>query len=133
MTDEAAMKQSVVRNLGESGDAHTVTLLYIIYRTIEANPRITVARLKTLLQQEYFLTDKDIDSGLAGLVSPSLFNVVSRWRNPKRPIEDTVLTVRENNPEFSDWIKTQLGEYQELAVIRPPIFVYRKTEQGVAG
>ena len=47
----AALKQTVVRNLSESGDAHTVTSLYLVYSTIKANPRITVSRLKKLLQQ----------------------------------------------------------------------------------
>ena len=122
----AAMKQTVVRNLNDTGDAHTVTSLYLVYKTIEANPRITVARLKRLLQQEYFLSDKEIDSSLAGLVSSSLFNAVSRWQNPKRNIEDTVLSVRANNEEFDNWLDTTKASYPELSIIRAPVFQYRK-------
>lgn len=132
MTDSASVlmqKQSVVKNLSDSGDAHTVTALYLVYKTIAANSRITVGRLKKLLQQDYFLVDKDIDAALAGLVSPSLFNVVSRWKNPKRGIEDTVLTAKPNE-EFEAWLETTVDEYPELKIIQPPIFVYRKSEGG---
>ena len=123
----AALKQTVVRNLSESGDAHTVTSLYLVYSTIKANPRITVSRLKKLLQQEYFLSDKEIDSSLAGLVSPSLFNAVSRWQNPKRSIEDTILSIRANNHEFDAWLSATKESYPELNIIRPPVFQYRKS------
>lgn len=123
----AALKQTVVRNLSESSDAHTVTSLYLVYATIKANPRITVSRLKKLLQQEYFLSDKEIDSSLAGLVSPSLFNAVSRWQNPKRGIEDTVLSIRANNHEFDTWLSATKESYPELSIIRPPVFQYRKS------
>lgn len=122
----AAFKQTVVRNLSEAGDAHTVTALYLVYKTIEANPRITVSRLKKLLQQEYFLSDKEIDSSLAGLVSPSLFNAVSRWQNPKRGIEDTVLSVRSDNSEFEGWLASTRDSYPELGIIRAPVFQYKK-------
>ena len=133
MPNSAALKQTVVRNLSEAGDAHTVTSLYLVYKTIEANPRITVSRLKKLLQQEYFLSDKEIDSSLAGLVSQSLFNAVSRWQNPKRGIEDTVLSVRANNADFQSWVDATVSAHPELAIIVPPVFQYRKSVSSSEG
>jgi hypothetical protein len=85
--DVIEQKQKLSRNLSSADqDAYHTSVMYIVYKTIQANRRLTVNKLKALLCVEYLIKDEMIDGVLSGLVSRSMFACVKRWRNPERPI-----------------------------------------------
>lgn len=127
MSEAAVLKQRLIENLSSTGDANSTTVIYLVFKTIQSNPRISVNRLNTLLGEEYFLTAQTINSAVAGLVSRSMFNAVSRWRNPKRDILDTQVTARETlPPEFQNWLSDAEQTFPELLIFQAPVYVYRQ-------
>ena len=108
--------------------AGKVTLLYIVFSTIEANTSITLNQLKWLLDTEYMIPNDVVAGAVASLTSKSLFNCVSRWqphRNQSNAgdVKGAVhLRVRRDSPEFNEWYNESVKSYPELAVFYPPLF-----------
>jgi hypothetical protein len=124
-------KEKFVFNLMQPDDRPgKITLLYIVYKTIETNTGITINQLKWLLDTEYMLQNDVVSGTVAALTSKTLFNCVSRWQPPKSSQQrsDAVhLRVRKDSREFDKWYENSLTEFPELLVFIPPVFSGRQT------
>lgn len=127
--DTVQAKEKFAFNLLSPNErAGKVTLLYIVFSTIESNTSITLNQLKWLLDTEYMIPNEVVSGAVASLTSKSLFNCVSRWQPHRNPATPAVtkgavhLRVRRDSPEFNDWYKGALTSYPELAVFYPPLF-----------
>lgn len=127
MTDPIELKQKLSFNLsGQDAELHHTTVMYMVYRTIEKNKKLTVNKLKALLSAEYLLGDAVIEGALSGLVSRSMFACVKRWRNPNRPVGDMQIYVTEPPPdEFIEWLSRAEGRHPEFRVFVPPIYQHK--------
>lgn len=124
------LKQKLSFNLGnlDKENGHT-TVLYMVYKTIEANKRLTVKAVKALLCVEYLIPEENIDSALAGLISRSMFDCVKRWKNPSKGVSDMQVSITEPPPEeFKQWLARAEDTYPELSMFKPPIFQYKTSE-----
>ena len=125
--DTIEQKQKLGANLsGRDSEAQFSTIMWFVYRTIEANKRMTVRKLKALLCVEYLIKEDMIDGVLSSLVSRSMFACVKRWRDPGRPIDDMSLVVNSPAPpEFAEWLARNLEKYPELSQFEPPIYCHK--------
>lgn len=124
-------KEKFAQNLmSRESKPFPATILYMVYKTIEANNNITTNQLTWLLGSDCMLHADTISGALTSLTSKSLFNCVSRWQpqptkggSTSRP---THLRVREPaSNSFSEWLVTTVAEYPELEVFEPPLFLRR--------
>lgn len=122
--DTISLKQKLSSNLcGHATDDLTTTVMYMAYRTIEANRRLRVNHLKAMLCVEYLIKEDVLDGVLSGLISRSMFACVKRWRDPDKTVGDMNLSVTEPPPpEFSEWLRRAEEEHPEFAVFTPPIY-----------
>jgi hypothetical protein len=116
--------------------AFDVTVMFIVYKTIERNNSITLNQLKWLLQTEYMLDGQVVDGAVASLTSKTLFNSVSRWAlSGKTPVNGNraqqakrnagtvhLRAKTEDSPEFTKWLERAMQEYPEFAHFQPPVF-----------
>ena len=125
--DMIELKQKLGSNLsGQDPDALFATTMYFAYKTISANTRMTVKKLKALLCVEYLIKEDLIDGVLSTLVSRSMFACVKRWRDPERPISDMSISVTEPPPpEFTEWLTRAELKYPELLVFTPPMYHHK--------
>ncbi len=126
--DTIDLKQKLGLNLsGRDPDAHFATVMYISYKTILANTRMTVKKLKALLCVEYLIKEDVLESAVSTLVSRSLFACVKRWRDPDKPINDMSISIVEPIPvEFAEWLSRTEIKYPELSVFDPPIYHHKE-------
>lgn len=126
--DIIELKQKLSYNLSnQDSELYHMTVMYLCYKTIEANKRLTVNQLKALLCVEYMIRDNALEGALSGLVSRSMFACVKRWRDPKLEVGNMNLSVTEPPPpEFVEWLTRSSSQHPELSVFEPPIF-QRKT------
>lgn len=115
---------------------YTGAVLYMVYRTIEANNNITLNQLCWSLGVEFLLKDDTIEGAVASLTSRSLFDAVIRWQTPtgKASPTDSTLHLRvrpkpvhlrvrpKPTPEFDAWLEALLKRQPELLVFTPPPF-----------
>lgn len=128
MEDSLEAKEKLASNLMSlSGRAHDRTLIYIVHKTIEKNPNITLAQLEWLLSTEYLLSSDVISRIVASLMSKTLFECVSRWQPPGRS-ETIHLRIKES-VEFNQWMERSVKEHPELLVFNPPIFQPRNKKK----
>lgn len=122
--DIIALKQKLSFNLsGQDPELQHLTVLYMCYKTIEANKRLTVNQLKALLCVEYLIRDSALEGALSGLVSRSMFACVKRWRDPKLDLGSMNLSVNEPPPkDFVEWLHRSNTLHPELAVFEPPMY-----------
>lgn len=114
---------------------YTAAVLYMVYRTIEANGNITLNQLRWSLGVEFLLKDETIEGAVASLTSKSLFDCVVRWQSPTkkddkvRPQTPRVhLRARPKpHPEFDKWLVDLMVKQPELAVFTPPPFNANRT------
>lgn len=120
--DSIALKQRLSFNLsGQDPEALHTTALYLVYKTIETNRRLTLKSLKALLMVEFMLEDQVIEGALSGLMSVSMFNCVKRWQQPNKTIEHLLISVTEPPPaEFEVWLKRAEDQHPELRMLKPP-------------
>lgn len=125
--DIIELKQKLGSNLsGQDQDAMFATVMYFAYKTIAANTRMTIKKLKALLCVEYLIKDDVLDGVLSTLVSRSMFACVKRWRDPDRPIGDMCISVTEPPPpEFMEWLVRTETKYPELSVFAPPLYHHK--------
>ena len=108
--------------------AFNLTVLYIVYKTVERNPSITLNQLRWTLFHEYMLQNCVVDGAIASLTSKSLFNCISRWTPPRK--NDTIhLRTRQDAPAFQEWLTRTLVDHPELEIFTPPSFSPSKTNQ----
>ena len=100
--------------------AFGIAVLYIVYRTIEANDNITLNKLKRLLNSDLLLKDEVIEGAVASLSSRSLFNVVNKWIKPSANDVIHLRVHREITPEFNSWLLATLADYPELNAFQSP-------------
>ena len=121
-------------NLMQSPDqsAFSTTILYMVYKTIEANDNITLNQLRFVLNAEYMLREETIEAAVASLTSKSLFDCVGRWQ-PRRSKQTAVekqdsgaarvhLRVHKECLEFNTWLASTLKSNPELVVFAAPLF-----------
>lgn len=125
--DTIESKQQLGANLsGRDQDAQFVTVMYFAYKTIVANTRMTVRKLKALLCVEYLIKEELLDGVLSALVSRTGFACVKRWRDPERPIEEMSLSAVGPVPEdFVVWLARSVAKYPELEVFEPPLYCHK--------
>lgn len=128
------MKQRLGLNLsGCDKDAQFATVLYFCYKTVESNTTLTVKKLKALLCVEYLVSEALIEAAVSALVSRSMFNCVTRYRPPDRPVSDMSISVVKPPPvDFVEWLSRAEAKYPELLVFDPPKYQQKKGE-GVRG
>ncbi len=106
----------------------STTVLYMVYKTIEANNNITLNQLRYTLCNEYMLKEDAVAGAVASLTSRSLFNCVGRWsprqagNQPYDAANQRIHLRVRNDDEFSSWLANALGENPELEVFQPPAF-----------
>ncbi len=119
---KVSMKERFSGNLLNQDDpVYKTTVLYMTYKTVAANPGITVNQLRWLLNTEFLIKEEVVDGAVASLTSKSLFGCVSRWQPPGK---GTVhLRVRSDvPPEFQEWLENNLKDHEELNVFEASIF-----------
>ena len=133
--DKLKAKEKFAENLmrPDLTQVHTTTVLYMVYKTIEANDNITLNQLSWTLGVEFMLKEEMVAGAVASLTSKSLFDCVCRWQAGSKKKDDeshrrpTVhLRVRDGSPDFKAWLGAALQTNPELAVFSPPAF----TKQG---
>jgi hypothetical protein len=130
-TTTTANKQQLIFNLmGTDPEALNTTIIYIVYKTIVANDKIKLYRLKTLLMREYMLSAQAIEGAVAGLISESGFNAIDRWLGKNKPVEETQLHTPKVTPaSFQEWLDSTVSKYPELESFTPPIFFYKPEDK----
>lgn len=130
--DNLEAKEKFSSNLLHPEDrAFDITVLYIVYKTIEKNQSITLNQLRWILFHEYMLQNSTVDGAVASLTSKSLFNCVSRWTPPRK--SDTIhLRTKPNAPSFTEWLKKTTNERPELLIFTPPNFSPAKNNQSTS-
>lgn len=115
-----------------SAENYTSIVLYIVYKTIEANDNITLNQLRWALGAEYLLKDDVIDGAVASLTSKSIFNCVKRYQPPRAKVRTIsgakpvhLRAIKQDVGEFKTWLAALLITQPELAVFRPQTFVQR--------
>src|SRR5476651_2466850 len=95
----------------EDREQYTSTILYMVFRTIEANDNITLNQLRWTLSAEYLLRDEVIEGAVASLTSKSIFNCVRRYQKPRSKLRSATdsqpvhLRACADKPqEFSSWL-----------------------------
>lgn len=112
--------------------AFDITVLYMVYRTIEQNQSITLNQLRWMLYHEYMLQNTVVDGAVASLTSKSLFDCVSRWTPPRK--NDTIhLRTRKGSAAFDEWLSRNTAERPELLIFTPPIFSAKGNQPAPAG
>lgn len=121
--------ETLSRNLqaSHSSRVYSVTMLYIVYKTIEKNPNITTNQIKHLLQQEYFIQPSVVEGTLGSLSASTMFGCVSRFKKPEESIEKTHFHIKASNATgvFQDWLEAVTKEFPELLVFKAPLLVKR--------
>jgi len=127
--DSIQAKEKFVFNLlNPESRSGKVTILYMVYKTIESNSSITLNQLKWILDTEYMIPNDAVAGAVAALTSKTLFSCVSRWQPPRAPgaqqRSDTIhLRLRKDAPEdFTQWYSDSVTEFPELCIFSPPIF-----------
>jgi hypothetical protein len=108
--------------LHPEGRPFSIAVLYIVYKTIEANDNITLYKLKRLLSSDLMIADSVINGAVASLSSKSVFNVVNKWTKPKTDSTNEVVHLRlyrETNTEFQTWLTSATHEFPELVSFTP--------------
>lgn len=125
--DTITLKQKLGQNLsGRDEEAMFASVMYFAYKTIAANTKMTVKRLKALLCVEYLVKEETLEAAISTLVSRSMFHCVKRWRDPGRPIDDMSISVVEPPPtEFEQWLERVESKYPELTVFEPPMYCHK--------
>ena len=111
---------------------YTSTILYIVYRTIEANENITLNQLRWTLGAEYLLKDEVIEGAVASLTSKSIFGCVRRYQPPRNKLRSVngcqpvhLRAIPLTECDFKKWLTELLNTTPELGVFVPPTFVQR--------
>lgn len=107
----------------QDGRLYGVTVLYMVFKTIEANPNITINQLKHLLKQEYFIPYNVIQGCLATLTSASLYGCVTKFKKSNDSIEKTHLHAKPEHklPKvFTEWKQSLENDLPELLVFTSP-------------
>ncbi len=99
----------------------TVTILYIVYKTIERNRGISINQLKWLLNTEYMLNNTVVEGAVTSLTAKTLFNSVSRWQSPQK--QETVHLRVKECVEFSKWLENSEKNHPELLIFTAPDFI----------
>lgn len=121
-------KEQFSSNLLHPGErAFNVTVLYIVYKTIEKNRSITLNQLRWILFHEYMLQNSIVDGAVASLTSKTLFNCVSRWSPPRK--SDTIHLRTKEEAAFDNWLKKTTDERPELLIFDAPNFSPAKNNQ----
>ncbi len=133
-TNTANDIEAFSRNLQASHTSriYGVTALYITFKTIEANPNITVNQLKGLLQQEYFIPPTIVAGSIASLRNEAMFNCITRFQRTGSDINTSHLHARSEveYPEvFIGWMKEVTTSFPELLSFHPPRYVKKPVKK----
>lgn len=125
--------EKISRNLlARSGTkVYDLTILYIVYKTIEGNPNITVNKLSHFLQQEYMIKPNVVESAVGSLSSKTLLGSVTRFQRQGSPVEQAHLHVKPESEipvTFTEWLSTTLQEFPELAAFVAPVYPVKQKQ-----
>lgn len=107
--------------------AFDITILYMVYKTVERNTSITINQLKWVLENEYLIRENIIDGALSSLTSKSLFACISRWSPPTNANATHLRTKK--SADFDKWLAQSLKDYPELSIFTPPEFRAQSKKQ----
>jgi hypothetical protein len=101
--------------------------LFLVYKTIEANPNITINQLKHLLSQQYFLNTSAVEGAIGALISDQLYGCVSRFQRRGASLETAHLNLKRVKSEaMTNWLETLELEHPEFFVLESPKYVSGK-------
>jgi hypothetical protein len=106
------------------------TTLWIVYKTIENNPNITINKICFLLNKEYNIPIGVSKAAILSLTSPSFFGVVTHFYRPNTPNEMAHLHLKSENKwtgVFKLWLNKIKVTNPELGIFIPPIYIHKKT------
>lgn len=122
MTNTLEAKEKFSANLlHPENKEYRVTIIYIVYKTIERNRGITLNQLKWLLGTEYMLQNSVVEGAVTSLTAKALFNSISRWQSPRQ--HETVHLRVKDCKEFSKWLENAEKTHPELLIFTAPEFV----------
>jgi len=124
---------TISRNLQARHDSETYSsyVLFIVFRTIEANPDITINRLQHFLYQVFFIPRNITQSTIGSLVDQGMFGAVTRYQRPQDSIEKSHLHAKADSdiPEvFRAWLDVLFEEHPELRSFQPPVFAKKNSK-----
>lgn len=102
-------------------------VIYIVYRTIESNRRITLNRLKHLLLGDLLFSSQLVDGAVAVLSSKSIFASVSMFQIKSSGVPNFHLDIKPTE-EFIRWLSVTEFLLPELVHYTPPIYIHRKAD-----
>lgn len=103
--------------LNRSSDAYTITVMFMVFKTVERNPDITLNQLRWILNTEFFIHESAVDGAVAALSNKNLYNALIRWTPRKSRIPR--LKVKEDSRYAIDAIECN----PELQIFEAPVFV----------
>lgn len=113
--------ENLVSNLASQTNSRAFqsTLRYMLFRLIERNKGITLAKLKRYFVTTYMVDKKAVDAAIASLTASTLFDCVDKWQNPKCAHLGTEigthLFVKDTLPgPFESWVASICREHPEL-------------------
>lgn len=116
MSEELRIREKLALLLMSDSDDSRRLLLFIVYKTIEKNPGITINQLASLLKSKIAISRERVDSAVSALTSEDLFNAISVWTN--RP---GVVHLR--CKEFDEWLSTFCSKIPEACTYEAPVYV----------
>jgi hypothetical protein len=115
-------KEKVGINFSRKGSRDLyVTTSYLVLKTIEYNPNITLNQLEWVLSSEFMLSLEDIRPALVTMCNKNLLGFVSRWNQTGTDVTHYRLRSEKSNEKLK-WEESALTEFPELTVIVPPTF-----------
>jgi hypothetical protein len=108
-------------------------VIYIVYKTLKANGRLTLNQLRHLLFGDLLLSPTLVEGAVSVLSSRSMFNCVSMYQlKMTRPeaLPNFHLDVKDN-PEFLEWLSETEHDHPEFLQFDPPIYMRRPKQVAV--
>lgn len=95
---------------------------------IEANPNITLNRLKAFISKEFLIPDSFIDGAVAALCNKQLLNLVSRWQHHNNVNTDKGIHLTVRDPQLADkWLYRFLVSSPFLSTFQPTILTTKRS------
>lgn len=115
--------QIVFNMISDEPAVRAKTNLYMTFRVIERNPRITINQLRWLMRNEYAMDADTLDRIVSSFVSPHMLGCVAKWQFPNKK-DVSHLTVRPDHEiaEFRAWLAELEVENPELLAFVPTTF-----------
>lgn len=119
--DMVTLKEKVGLNLARRRERDGyITITYIVLKTIQANPNVTLSQLEWLLSSEFMLDAEAIKPALVVMTNKNLLSFVTRW-NPTGTNVIHYVIKTDKKDEVEVWLSDAVKEFPELSLLAPPI------------